>query len=165
MCASDPRRITDLEAYLCRTLGITLLTLAVTSVVLTGVIPLPAKISSSLTQESDSDGNSKNPYAYPTLIYHALSAFYLYTQLAYSFNFAFACGITGSTVLFCLGLWVILFGSDKGRISKKTGADKRTSNFPFENKESAREIKKEKKDREREREGKESKRRSILKSR
>lgn len=42
-----------------------------------------------------------------------------------------------------MGLWVLLFGSEKGRISKKTGADKRTSNFPFNNQESAKEKKKE----------------------
>jgi hypothetical protein len=26
-----------------------------------------------------------------------------------------------------------MFGSDKGRISRRTGADKRTSGFPFKN--------------------------------
>lgn len=34
-----------------------------------------------------------------------------------------------------MGLWCILFGSSNGRISRKTGADKRTSGFPFGNKE------------------------------
>lgn len=57
-----------------------------------------------------------------------------------------------------MGLWVIMFGGGQGRRSKKTGADKRTSNFPFENKESARAVKKEEK---KEREGK---RRSVARS-
>lgn len=57
-----------------------------------------------------------------------------------------------------------MFGSEKGRVSKSTGADKRTGNFPFENKESAREKKREGKEKEREREGKEGKRRSILRT-
>lgn len=36
-----------------------------------------------------------------------------------------------------MALWIVLFGTGGGRISRKTGADKRTSNFPFGNKESA----------------------------
>lgn len=36
-----------------------------------------------------------------------------------------------------MALWIILFGTGGGRISRKTGADKRTSSFPFGNKESA----------------------------
>jgi hypothetical protein len=112
---------------------------------LTGTIPL-----ASVPSETDSDGVPKpDPYAYPTLltttIYHLVSAFYLYTQLAYGWTFAFTCGITASSALFCMGLWVILFGSGQGRRSKRTGADKRTSNFPFENRESARAVKKEEK--------------------
>lgn len=33
------------------------------------------------------------------------------------------------------GLWNVMFGSDKGHISKRSGADKRTSGFPFKNNE------------------------------
>lgn len=32
-----------------------------------------------------------------------------------------------------MGLWCLLFGDDKGHISKRTGADKRTSGWPFGN--------------------------------
>jgi hypothetical protein len=39
----------------------------------------------------------------------------------------------GSAVLATVGLWIVLFGSSDGRISRKTGADKRTSGFPFKN--------------------------------
>ena len=35
-----------------------------------------------------------------------------------------------------------MFGGGRGHVSKRTGADKRTSNFPFSNAESAREKKK-----------------------
>ena len=41
-----------------------------------------------------------------------------------------------------IGLWCLMFASSSGRISRKTGADKRTSAFPFGNKESASERKK-----------------------
>lgn len=32
-----------------------------------------------------------------------------------------------------IGGWVLMFGSSNGRISRKTGADKRVSGFPFKN--------------------------------
>lgn len=48
---------------------------------------------------------------------------------------SFALGMVGSTVLAAVGLWCILFASSDGRISRKTGADKRTSGFPFKNNE------------------------------
>lgn len=35
------------------------------------------------------------------------------------------------------GLWCLMFGGDKGHISKRTGADKRTSGFPFRNAEAS----------------------------
>lgn len=59
-----------------------------------------------------------------------------------------------SALLACMGLWVSMFGAGKARISKSTGADKRTSGFPFANSESASGKKREK-------EGKEGKRKSL----
>lgn len=50
---------------------------------------------------------------------------------------SFALGSIVSTTLFAIGGWCILFGTTSGRISKKTGADKRTSGWPFNNQESA----------------------------
>lgn len=127
---------------------------------LTNTLPI-ATLPTTATDDSTGEESAKNPYAYPTAlvttIYHALTAFYLYAQLSYGWNFAFTSGMVGSGLLFCLGMWVVLFGDGKGRVSKRTGADKRTSNFPFENKESARAIKKETKQAEKE------KRRSFTK--
>ena len=144
MVAAEPRRITDLETYLCRSFGLSLLTLSILVLLLTGILP----VGKTVRFEDDPDSSSsKDPYAYPTLvvtlIYHAITAFYLYTQLTYGWNFAFTCGLAGSSGMFCMGLWIVLFGSERGRISKKTGADKRTSNFPFVNAESATAKKKE----------------------
>lgn len=47
--------------------------------------------------------------------------------------FSFSLGTLGSTFLAAIALWCILFASSNGRISRKTGADKRTSGFPFKN--------------------------------
>ena len=45
----------------------------------------------------------------------------------------FALGVAGYGSLGAVGLWCILFASSGGKISRKTGADKRTSGFPFSN--------------------------------
>jgi hypothetical protein len=171
MLASEPRRITDLETYLSRSQGLLLLSFSALSLLLTGVIP--STNSWDATSSSDNASLSANPYAFPTVVvtatYHALTAFYIYTQITSGFTFGFGAGLFVSATLFCVGVWVILFGSEKGRISKKTGADKRTGNWPFENKESAREIKKEakredKEARREEREKERSKRKSVART-
>lgn len=140
--------MTDLESYFARALALLLLAFAATCLLLTGVIPLTNSIAENV-MDTDSDGNSKDPYAYPTLVvtmaYHGISTFHLYTQIAYRGSFGFGAGLFFSAVLFGMGVWVTLFGSEKGRISKRTGADKRTGNFPFANAESAREKKRESK--------------------
>lgn len=81
------------------------------------------------------------PYAVPTLtistLYHAATAFFCYARYSTTGSAAFALGSVGSGSLASIGLWCILFASSSGRISRKTGADKRTSNFPFKNSEAA----------------------------
>ena len=83
----------------------------------------------------------KAPYAVPVLtiscIYHAANAFFCYARYTGSGQASFSFGGIGSAFLASVGLWCILFASSSGRISKKTGADKRTSGFPFGNKEAA----------------------------
>jgi hypothetical protein len=83
----------------------------------------------------------KAPYAVPTLtisfLYHATSAFYCYARYTSAGQASFILGALGSAGLASIGLWCILFAQSSGRISRKTGADKRTSGFPFGNKESA----------------------------
>lgn len=51
-------------------------------------------------------------------------------------------GFIGSVTMGAFGLWCVLFGGDKARISKRTGADKRTSGFPFGNSEAEKRKKK-----------------------
>jgi hypothetical protein len=50
---------------------------------------------------------------------------------------SFGLGTLGSGFLSLVALWCIMFASSNGRISRKTGADKRTSGFPFKNSEAA----------------------------
>lgn len=186
LLSSDPHRITDLEAHLCRALGLALLGLALLQLLLTGLIPLRAgqRVSfadsspASASTSSSSGPTARGPYLRASLtvttIYLALAAGHAYAQLTYRFAFAFAAGLACNSALACIGVWMLLFGEERARVSRSTGADKRTGNFPFENKESAREVKKEKKEREKEKEKERERergekersggRRSILKS-
>lgn len=76
------------------------------------------------------------PYATATLIittlYHSAAAFYAYARYTVSDQAAFLLGAMGSGALAAMGLWVILFGQSS-HISRRTGADKRTSGWPFSN--------------------------------
>ncbi len=112
------------------------------------MLPVAYPSPSSATDSDADTSTPPNPYAYPTVVvgtvYHALTAFYIYTQVTYTRgNFAFTIGLICSTALFALGIWTVLFGGSQGQFSKTTGADKHTGNFPFGNKESAKAVKKE----------------------
>ncbi|KAH6663873.1 hypothetical protein B0J14DRAFT_608725 [Halenospora varia] len=142
MLSPEVREPTDLETYFARSLGITLLALGVMIVLLTGSVPLTSSFSDTTTAGvTTSLSDPKAPYAVPTLtislLYHSTMAFYCYARYTQSSQFSFALGGIGSAGLAAVGLWCVLFASSSGRISRKTGADKRTSGFPFGNKESA----------------------------
>jgi hypothetical protein len=124
----------DLEVYFSRCFGLSLLTLATTTILLTGSIPLNATVSSPVSTD---ERDPKAPYAVPTLmltsILHAACAFYNYTWFTFNGLAAFGIGVFGSAGLASVGLWCMLFASNHGRISRTTGADKRTAGYPFKN--------------------------------
>jgi hypothetical protein len=60
-------------------------------------------------------------------------AFNAYGTYTVTSQAGYALGAGGSAILATLGLWNVMFGGDKGHISKRNGADKRTSGFPFKN--------------------------------
>jgi hypothetical protein len=125
-----------LETYLSRSLGFALLTLAIISLLMTGAIPL------STTSEPISleDSDPKAPYAFPTLLvtttFHTACSIYTYIWYSDGGQAGFLLGLLGYASFAGLGLWCMMFGSGPGRISKISGADKRTSGFPFKNVES-----------------------------
>ena len=134
-----------------------LLALAAMMILLTGSVPLTSSFSESLfltscrkfqpDQSLASGGvtadleDPKAPYAVPTLtisfLYHCANTFICYARYETVGPTSFLLGAASSGLLASVGLWCILFASSNGRISRKTGADKRTSGFPFSNKESA----------------------------
>lgn len=88
---------------------------------------------------STENTDPKAPYALPTLtitaIFHSAYAFYCYGMWTETGVTSFSLGCFGSGFLAVVALWCILFASSNGKISRKTGADKRTSGFPFKNSE------------------------------
>lgn len=88
---------------------------------------------------STGSSDPKAPYAVPTLTlttaFHAATAFYAYAQYMQTGQLSFALSLIGYGSLSAMGLWCLLFASSGGKISRKTGVDKRTSGFPFSNSE------------------------------
>ncbi|KAK2791154.1 hypothetical protein FQN52_005110 [Onygenales sp. PD_12] len=129
-----------LEIYFSRCYGLTLLTLSTTTMLLTGSIPLTNNISSTISRDDPND--PKTPYAVPTVLvtscFHAISAFYTYAWYVTTGQVSFALAMVAYGGLASVGLWCLLFGSEGGRISRRTGADKRTSGWPFGNAEADR---------------------------
>ncbi|KAI0125561.1 hypothetical protein BJ170DRAFT_684823 [Xylariales sp. AK1849] len=126
------------ENYFARSLGLALLALGLSTVVLTGALPLTSMV--------DTPSDATSPYATAilliTTLHHGFSAFYCWVKYNGTDQTGFLLGFAGSASLAAFGLWALLFGSGKGRHSKRTGADKRTSGFPFGNSEAAKRNKK-----------------------
>lgn len=128
----------DVEAYLSRAFGLALLAVATLTILLTGSVPLAPSVGAvGATTTSTEDENARAPYAVPTLLvttlFQATLAFYNYTWYLANGQTALGLGMVGSASVASLGVWCLLFATSKGRVSKRTGADKRTSGFPFRN--------------------------------
>ncbi|KAJ5779511.1 Glutathione S-transferase/chloride channel C-terminal [Penicillium paradoxum] len=138
MLLDETRPATPIEIYFARCFGFGLVTIAVLTVMLTGSIPLTAEIKGPVTTEED---DPKAPYAVPTLIvtsiFHSACAFYAYTWYVSGGQGFFAVGVAGYSSIAAVGLWCMLFASSNGKISRRTGADKRMTGFPFKNSEAA----------------------------
>lgn len=141
LLSPEVREPSTLEVYFSRSLGFTLLTVGILNVLLTGSVPLSSRLTEAGPTTTD-PADPKAPYALPTLtitsFYHAACAFYGYHMWTQTGIFSFGLSTIGSGFFCAVALWCILFASSDGRISRKTGADKRTSGFPFKNKEAER---------------------------
>jgi hypothetical protein len=68
-----------------------------------------------------------------TTLYHGACAFHTWAQYDATGKTAYFMGFAGNAVLAAFGVWSLLFAGEKRRVSRRTGADKRTSGFPFGN--------------------------------
>ncbi|RYP70257.1 hypothetical protein DL771_005560 [Monosporascus sp. 5C6A] len=122
-----------LATYYARSLGFAQITLGLVTVVLTGSLPLTSLV--------ETPGDQPSPFASAVLLittlYHGSTAFYCWAQYNVAGQTGFMLGFIGNVVLASSGLWCLMFGGERPRISKRTGADKRTSGFPFSNAEAA----------------------------
>jgi hypothetical protein len=112
----------DLETYLARSLAISLLALAFSSLTLSGVIPVS-------TSESENRAFA-SPVTLIATFYHFATAFLAYGTYNFTNQTAYALGMIGSGIMAAAGVWCLLFAGDS-HISKRTGKDKRTSGWPF----------------------------------
>ncbi|GAP84962.1 hypothetical protein SAMD00023353_0802890 [Rosellinia necatrix] len=124
----------EVEQYLARSLGFALLALGLVTIVLTGSVPVGSVL--------DSNRDAPSPYAAPvillTTLYHAADAFRGWAWYAATGRAGYFLGFAGAAALAAFGTWCLLFGGERARISRRTGADKRTSGFPFRNAEADR---------------------------
>ncbi|KFY27420.1 hypothetical protein V493_03492 [Pseudogymnoascus sp. VKM F-4281 (FW-2241)] len=133
LLSNDIHQPNSLETYFARFLGLTLIPFAILFLFLSGAFPLDG--SSSLSEPEDAQ---TTPYTTPTLLlaglYHTSISFYTYARYAQrsTSQFSYLLAATVSGILAALGLWSAMFGNG-GHISKRTGADKRTSGWPFKN--------------------------------
>lgn len=124
----------DLEVYFSRSLGFSLLILALIMLFFTGTIPISSSVAEPVSLE---DSDPKAPYAVPivriTTLFHFIAMAYCYVRWVNAGLSGFVLGSFGYGLMFLVGGWCILFGTSGGRISKRTGRDKRMSGFPFKN--------------------------------
>lgn len=127
----DYQHANAVEQYFARSLGLSQLAVGLLVVVLSGALPLTSLV--------DTPSDAVSPYANAVIListlYHAFEAFHSYARFNVTGQAGYVFGAVGSGVFAAFGLWVLMFGSDKGHISRRTGADKRTSGFPFGNSE------------------------------
>ncbi|EXJ58833.1 hypothetical protein A1O7_06263 [Cladophialophora yegresii CBS 114405] len=132
--AEEGHQTSDVEIYLSRSLGCALMTVGTIIMFFTGTIPLTAGISEPV---SLGDNDLKAPYARPILLvttfFHSLSFIYCYTSYVNYQQTGFVLGALGYGIMASVGLWTVIFGDTTARLSKRTGADKRTSAWPFKN--------------------------------
>jgi len=140
LLSPEVRESTTLEEYLSRSLGLTLIAFSILLLLLTGSVPLTSTLSEPAAAPTGTDLTDPTaPYAVPaltiSLIYHMAVGFYCYTMWTAGHAYTYTIPVVAHAVLAAVGFWVFMFGASNGHISRKTGADKRMSGFPFKNKE------------------------------
>lgn len=135
LLTTEVHRATDMEVYFGRSLGFSLAVLALIVLFFTGTIPLSSSIAEPVSLD---DNDPKAPYAVPIVrvltLWQSICLVYCYVWYTTSIvQIGFLIGALGYGILAAMGLWIVLFGTTAGRLSKRTGADKRTAGFPFKN--------------------------------
>jgi hypothetical protein len=133
-----------LETYLSRSLAIALLSITIISLYFTYFPPPPPYSTAPPPANAPASGSS-SAITHILTTYHGLSFIYIYTRYLHITSLrrtdidsttnttGYILGLIGYGMLTCMGVWILVFGSAPSRRSKRTGADKRTSGWPFKN--------------------------------
>ena len=146
MCIRDsPQSVTSLETLLARLASISLLLIAFLSLLLTGEIhALYAQDSHAGASDADLDSSPfAKPVVYASMLYHTVCGVVLYGY-SYSRHLSggwMTLGAIAHLLVAGAGMLLVMFGQGPGHVSRRTGADKRTSGFPFKNAEADRKRK------------------------
>lgn len=141
------------DRYLAQSLGFSQLTIGLLLVILTGSLPLTSMVESMSPLLPSRFLNPRSNIAPPpgpseavtpftnaailiSTFYHAAFAFNAYGTYNVTAQTGYLLGAVGAGLLASFGLFNVMFANEKGHLSNRTGADKRTSGFPFKNAES-----------------------------
>jgi hypothetical protein len=117
LLASDSHAASDQELYLSRLLAIAQLSIVAFTLL-----------------------SSQSPY--PLTFYHVAAFVYIYIHYTtitsqigeiQTNTIGLILGLIGYGILACVGIWIVVFSDAAAHVSKRTGADKRTSGWPFGN--------------------------------
>lgn len=143
MVSATPHALSAFESYLSRSFALTLLLSAFLILVCSGELKqLYGPNDSQADALPSATSTTATITLVSTLIYHFLLAGMLYIygcDLELSSSLMTLGGLV-HLVLGVAGLLVVVFRGD-GKVSKRTGADKRTSGFPFKNAEASKKHK------------------------
>ncbi|KAK3300498.1 uncharacterized protein B0H64DRAFT_16763 [Chaetomium fimeti] len=125
----------SLEQYFSRSLGLAQLALGSLLLILSGALPLDS--TAGQAPDPSAPTGTASAAVLVTSLYHAATASYSwarYHRRGTGGQLAYLLGCVGSSALAVFGLWVLMFAGDaKRRVSRRTGADKSTSGWPFRN--------------------------------
>ena len=122
----------DAEIHLTRSVGLAILAIAFLTLFLSGIIPLGS--SDSATDKLEVSSPYTGAVINLTMLYHIAAALQSYTAYTRYGSASLCFSTLASCTLSAVGLWCIMFEGG-GHVSRRTGRDKRTSGWPFRNKE------------------------------
>ncbi|EGZ77435.1 hypothetical protein NEUTE2DRAFT_146965 [Neurospora tetrasperma FGSC 2509] len=128
--AHAPAVVNVVEIYFARYLGFSQLAIGLLIVTLSGALPLTTNV----TSPNDPNSPYANAVVFISMLYHTIGAAYGYSRYTSSGgHVGYLLGFTGSAIMSAYALWLFMFAGEQAKVNATTGADKRTSNFPFKN--------------------------------
>ncbi|KAI4754700.1 hypothetical protein E4T52_13134 [Aureobasidium sp. EXF-3400] len=134
MASSEPKTVSAFETLVARELGFALLLCSFLALLFSGELH---RLWDDADNVPSASATASSPYSsattIATLLYHLATGVLMYvSSTSAQLSGILVAGALAHMVLGGAGLLVLVFAND-GKISKRTGADKRTSGFMFKN--------------------------------